>query len=96
VPVLTLCGSSTLERSGLSLLTAGGLSNWVTYSKDDYVAMAVAMATKPDSLAELRFGMRDRLTRSSLCDGRRFMVGMEQALLEMWRAWCRRKREGRP
>jgi len=95
VPVLTLCGSSTLERSGLSLLTAGGLSNWVTHSKDDYVAMAVGMARKPDCLAELRFGMRDRLTRSSLCDGRRFMVGMEQALREMWRAWCGRKGEGR-
>ena len=95
VPVLTLAGASTLERSGLSLLSAAGLSDWVTNSTDDYVAMAVLTARRPERLSALRAGMRDRVAASSLCDGKRFMTGLERALRDMWRGWCVRTRGGR-
>jgi protein O-GlcNAc transferase len=95
VPVLTLTGTSTLERSGLSVLSAAGLSEWVTHSKDGYVAMAVSVAKHPEKLSALRVAMRDRVAASSLCDGECFMRGTEQALRGLWRAWCRRTKEGR-
>lgn len=95
VPVLTLAGTSTLERSGLSLLSAAGLTDWVTNSKDDYVAAAVSLAGRPETLTALRAGLRDSVAASSLCDGRRFTSEVEQVLRDMWRAWCVRTREGR-
>ncbi len=93
VPVITLAGTNTLERSGLSLLTAAGLADWVTSSKEDYVARAVSIAEQPQRLSALRSGMRDRLAASSLCDGRRFTAEMEQALRDTWRAWCEPRNE---
>jgi len=94
VPVVTLAGTSTLERSGLSLLTAAGLADWVTGSSEEYVAKAVSVAGQPQRLSALRSGMRARIAASNLCDGGRFMVGMEQALRDMWRMWCERRKHG--
>lgn len=94
VPVLTLAGRGTLARSGLSLLTAVGLRDWVAESIDDYVAGARAVAQSPEALGELRAGLRDRISASSLCDARRFMAGLEDALRRMWRTWCETKKEG--
>ena len=96
VPVLTLAGTNTLERSGLSLLSAAQLPEWVTHSKDAYVAMAVSIAKQPEKLTGLRPSMRERVAASSLCDGERFMRGTERALRDLWRAWCQRTKEGRP
>lgn len=88
VPVVTLAGRGTLERSGLSLLGAVGMSDWVTESKEDYVARACEAAQQPGALEAIRTSLRSRIAGSRLCDGPRFATDMEVALRGMWRDWC--------
>jgi predicted O-linked N-acetylglucosamine transferase (SPINDLY family) len=71
VPVLTFNGDRWAARTSLSLLRAAGLDAWCLPDRDAFVARAVALAnapTTPGELAELRATLRDRLTRSPVCD----------------------------
>jgi predicted O-linked N-acetylglucosamine transferase (SPINDLY family) len=88
VPVLTLPGEIAACRAGLSLLSAAGLSEFVAESEEDYVARAAALAHDPEHLAELRMGLRERLSRSPLMDAPRFARNVEAAYRVMWQHWC--------
>ena len=88
VPVLTLAGAGPMERSGLSLLTALGMEDWVARSEDDYVERAVRLAGDAPALGALRAGLRARVAASELCDAPRFVQGFEALLARMWRGWC--------
>src|SRR5262249_9454792 len=44
VPVVTLQGDRHSTRVGASLLTQGGLTDWIAESADDYVETALALA----------------------------------------------------
>ena len=96
VPVLTFAGRGTLARSGLSLLTAAGMTEWVTFSKEAYVSKACALARDRASLGAMRAGMRGRVAASRLCNSERFMGGFEMALRGMWREWCEKQAGDRP
>jgi protein O-GlcNAc transferase len=39
-------------------------------------------------LARLRAGLRDRVARSPLCDGKRFAENLLGLLRGAWRDWC--------
>lgn len=84
VPTVTLAGESMIARQGASLMTAAGLSSWVTSTTTEYVDKALAWATDFRKLARLRMGLRDKVRRSALFDGARFARQFETALWEMW------------
>ena len=86
VPTLTLAGSTLLARQGASLLTAAGLSNWVTSSADEYVAKAVAFWLDLSRRSGLRARLREQVLLSPLFDAERFARNLEVALLGMWEA----------
>ncbi len=88
VPTLTLCGDTMLSRQGASLLHAAGLNDWITGSKTDYVATAVAFASDISRLAQLRAELRERVSVSPLFDAARFARNFEQCLNTMWREHC--------
>ena len=44
-------------------------------------------------LAEIRAGLRQRVARSPLCDGRRFAENLMDVLRQAWREWVGRKTE---
>jgi protein O-GlcNAc transferase len=90
VPVLALAGGRHAARVGVSLLKQVGLSDFVTADVQEYVARAVAYATDPAPLAEVRAGLRERMAASPLCDGRAFARDVENAYRAMWRGWCSR------
>lgn len=81
VPVLTFPGDRWAARQGASIEHAAGLHEFVAQNLDDYVSRAVDLARSPDTarrLTELRHSMRDRLSRSSLCDTAGFAQNMER------------------
>jgi len=84
VPSLTLVGDSLIARQGASLMSAAGLPEWVCETADDYVAKAVEVVSDPGHLAELRAGLRARVSASALCDAPRFARQLEAALWSMW------------
>ncbi|MBL8672640.1 MAG: hypothetical protein JNK11_18425 [Alphaproteobacteria bacterium] len=88
VPVVTLCGTVPQARVGASLLGAIGLDDLVATESEAFVRSAAGLASTPDRLIELRACLRERMARSSLCDGARLAQALGDALRASWREWC--------
>ena len=88
VPVVTLRGDRHAGRVGASLLSQIGLLDLIANSVEEYVEIAVALASDPARLIDLRRSLRPRMAASSLCDGRAFARKIEAAFRTMWRHWC--------
>jgi predicted O-linked N-acetylglucosamine transferase (SPINDLY family) len=88
VPLVSLPGTSSLGRAGLSQLTNLGLTELIARTPDDFVRIAAGLAGDFDRLAALRAGLRGRMEKSLLMDAGRFAREIEQAYREMWRKWC--------
>jgi len=93
VPVISLIGEQHLSRVGLSLLTNVGLEFFAASNADEYVSKAVALAAKPEALAQIRSTMRNRLAASNLCNNYGFAKKIEQAYRKMWQDYCARQRQ---
>ncbi|MEI9895289.1 MAG: hypothetical protein WDN28_15710 [Chthoniobacter sp.] len=86
--VVSLAGSRSVARAGLSQLTNLGLPEWATFSEDEYVRMATELASDLLRLAELRATLRRRMEGSVLMDAPRFARDIEAAYRRMWQRWC--------
>jgi len=91
VPMITLAGDSHVSRVGVSLLNSVGLTEFVSDSVETYVQKAVELANNLDKLAEVRQGLRSRMSRSPLTDGKRLAQEVETAYRQMWEKWCQSK-----
>jgi predicted O-linked N-acetylglucosamine transferase (SPINDLY family) len=89
VPVVTLVGRAHASRVGASLLTTIGLSELVATTREEFLQIATDLATDLPKLKDLRGGLRDRMRRSPLTDGPRFVRDLEKAYRAMWEEWCR-------
>jgi predicted O-linked N-acetylglucosamine transferase (SPINDLY family) len=90
VPVLTLTGVTHANCVGSSLLTAVGLTEWITETTDEYVDRAVTFANTPDYLEKLRMVTRENMCSSKLCNGKLFSEKMENMYREVWSNLCSR------
>ena len=88
VPVVSLAGSTAVGRAGLSLLSNVGLSHLVARSVDEYLRIALNLASDLPALAALRSSLRNRMLDSPLMDAPRFVRNIEAAYRQMWRTWC--------
>jgi protein O-GlcNAc transferase len=86
VPALTLRGSGRMLRLGESLLQIAGLPDWIAGDENDYVDKAAAFASDLPRLAELRAGLRGRVSATALLDGKRFARQFADAMWAMWSA----------
>ncbi len=85
VPVISLYGRNCVSRSGLSILSTLGLSQLAASTPEQYVEIAVTLATDLPQLEELREGLRHRFERSPLRDEKRFAENFEELLHLAWR-----------
>jgi protein O-GlcNAc transferase len=83
VPVVTLAGKTHVARVGVSLLTHLGATDWIAATPDEYLAKACALAADRPRLAEIRAGLRQRMSASSLCDATGFTRGLETTYREL-------------
>jgi protein O-GlcNAc transferase len=90
VPVITCPGETFAGRHALSHLTNVGLTETIARDGDEYVELAVSLATDLPRLAALRAGLREQMARSPLCDGLRFAQHLMALLRDVWRRWCAR------
>jgi predicted O-linked N-acetylglucosamine transferase (SPINDLY family) len=90
VPVVTCPGETFASRHSLSHLSNAGLTESIARDLDDYVELAVALATDLPRLAALRNDLRPRVAASPLCDGKRFANDLMHILRRIWRQWCQR------
>lgn len=89
IPIVTLLGDTIVSRWTASMLSKVGLDDLIARSPDEYVEIAVRLASDHTRLAELRGILRDRLVRSAICDGSRTARYFERTLRAVWRKWCR-------
>lgn len=88
VPTLTLPGETFASRHSASHMSNAGLTDWVVPTLHDYIETAIAKASDPRSLADLRAGLRARVKASPLCDSARFGRSLAEKLRSAWREWC--------
>ena len=91
VPVLTCYGDAFAGRVAASMLSAGGLSELVTNSLEEYEATAIDLARNPDGLAALRAKLA-QARRSPLFDTGTYTRHLENAFTVMWQ----RAKDGLP
>jgi protein O-GlcNAc transferase len=94
VPVVTLAGTRHAARVGVSVLQAAGLGELVAATPEAYARTAVVLARDPQRLAQLRTGLRQKLSASPLLDAAGFTASLENAYRDMWQRWCRAPHDG--
>jgi predicted O-linked N-acetylglucosamine transferase (SPINDLY family) len=86
VPVLTVAGPSYVSRQGIMAMTTVGLPEFVAQSPGELVRLAEDWANRRAELAEVRAELRDRLAKSPLADGPRYVRNLEEAIRKVWQA----------
>jgi predicted O-linked N-acetylglucosamine transferase (SPINDLY family) len=94
VPVVTCPGETFAGRHSLTHLSNVGLTETIARTLDEYVEVAVSLASDWPRLAALRAGLRERMTASPLCDGERFADNLMRVLRDVWQGWCYREPAG--
>jgi predicted O-linked N-acetylglucosamine transferase (SPINDLY family) len=87
-PVVTLAGDTHAGRVGASILTQVALTELIAGRPEDYVRIAMDLASNRERLSELRGRLRQDMADSSLCDAKAFTRDVEDAYSRMWKAWC--------
>ncbi|CAO4162873.1 tetratricopeptide repeat protein [Methylorubrum populi] len=87
VPLIALRGTQAASCAAAAVLTAAGLPEFVTETREDYVARAVALASDLDHLRAVRSGLRERVFASPLMDHARQARDVGEAFRAMWRRW---------
>jgi protein O-GlcNAc transferase len=88
VPVVCLAGNASGERLGASVLRTLGFEEWIAANKDDYIRIAVRLASDRSQLASLGASLREKMLGSPLMDGQGFAREVESAYRGIWRKWC--------
>jgi protein O-GlcNAc transferase len=88
VPVVAKEGGETFcSRLGCSVLMQLGLSELIGRSDDEYIRIAVELASNVERLSGLRASLRPKMDRSPMRDFDGFTRGLEEAYRAMWRHW---------
>ncbi len=94
VPVVTRSGSVHVSRVSTSLLTSVGLPELIAGSEDEFVEIAVTLATDCERLKNYRLHLREMMQKSSLMDLAGFARKIEDAYRDVWQRWCQSNHEG--
>jgi predicted O-linked N-acetylglucosamine transferase (SPINDLY family) len=88
VPVVALRGTRHAARMVASVLTGLGLADLVAETTEQYVQLAVTLASDETRRAGLRQTLCERMRASPLCDGATFTRGLEATYRQLWQRWC--------
>jgi predicted O-linked N-acetylglucosamine transferase (SPINDLY family) len=83
LPVLTCVGKTFAGRVGASLLQAIDLPDLITQTPTQYEDLAVALATEPDRLRDIRRRLEANRLTTPLFDAQRFTRNLEAAYRRM-------------
>lgn len=88
VPVVALAGDRHASRVTASQLHALGLGELAATDCDQYVDIAVQLASDMGKLGSIHQGLRERMQHSPLMDYRGFTRQLEDRYRDIWRQWC--------
>jgi len=79
VPTVTMLGDRHPSRVGAYIMKAVGLGSFVASSPQEYVDLAVRLASDKGMLSGIRENLRSRMQQSDLCNAKLFTENMEVA-----------------
>ncbi|MGA2582602.1 MAG: tetratricopeptide repeat protein [Tepidisphaeraceae bacterium] len=88
VPLITARGRTAVGRSGVSILSNLGLTDWIAGSPSEFVEIARKKSADLPALAKLRGELRQRMRESRLMNAAQFATDIESAYRRMWETWC--------
>jgi predicted O-linked N-acetylglucosamine transferase (SPINDLY family) len=77
-----------ISRQSAMMLSALEMKELVGGDDDEYVDIAVRLATDRKRLGSLRRELRPAMAASPLCNTRAFADALLQRLRQAWRDWC--------
>ena len=80
VPVVTAPGDTFASRHSLSHLSNVGLTETLAPDRDHYVEVAIGLTRQLEKLATSRRELREQMSKSPLCNGRRFALNLLKLL----------------
>jgi predicted O-linked N-acetylglucosamine transferase (SPINDLY family) len=89
VPVVAKLGHSAPSRLSGAILTSIGMAEWVAESADDYVALAVKFAARPELLKRLRQELPAQVAAAPSGNATLYTRAVEAAYRSMWENYCR-------
>ncbi|MCF4097695.1 tetratricopeptide repeat protein [Maritalea mediterranea] len=87
-PYVTLYNRASVGTLGGAILRHAGFGEWVAQSEEEYVDIAVNLASDLDKLADIRATMRENMQNSPAMDEQAFVNRMENAYRQMWVRYC--------
>jgi len=87
VPVIGVLGNRHASRVTASIITRLGLDALVARTSDECTEIAAFLARNVGLLKMIRYGLRERMLTSRLCDAVGFTAELEEAYRNMWRRW---------
>lgn len=91
VPLVSMVGKSSPGRMSTNALTYTGHTKWLAYTPDEYISIAVNLASDPEMLNQQRLKQRDEIERSPLMRDDIFCMHVAEALRSMWFTWLAEK-----
>lgn len=88
VPTLSLAGATAAGRTGAAILGHVDLQDFVAHDAGEFFAKGLSWAGRLTTLADIRAGLRGRVTQSAISQPALIAAGLERALRVMWRRWC--------
>lgn len=90
VPVVTLQGEACHAHNvGVSLLSQIGHERFIARNIEEYIRIAITLASDVQQLQDIRKTLRAQITQSYLCDGATFTQHLEGVYHELWTRWCK-------
>jgi protein O-GlcNAc transferase len=65
------------------------LGRLVAKNEEEYVQLALQLASDITALSNLRMSLRDLMSKSPVCDGTNFARGLESTYRNMWNRYCK-------
>lgn len=88
IPFITLTDRPSVGRLGCSILEGLGHPEWIAESENEYIEIAVKLATNTSELARLRSSLRQEMKNSALMDEKQFTSNVETAYQHIFQKWC--------
>lgn len=88
VPTVTLAGIAHRSRVSATILTAIGHPEWIANTSEEFVEIAVKLASDKDKLADIQANLRAEAEASPFMDYEDHAERFGQAVRECWHRWC--------
>jgi len=92
VPVVSLKGKTAVGRGGASVLSNVGMPGLIANTQEEYISIAKNLAADREGLAAIRKGLREKLEKSPVMDGKRFADEMGHLFRQAWLRYCQQER----